>query len=74
MRRRGCIRRSDQAKSQAHPLSHHPPQDDLKHTETIMSSLTSTEDLAWDDSFPGILSAVILAASFAACAWLLVNL
>jgi len=39
-----------------------------------MSSLTSTEDLAWDDSFPGILSAVILAASFAACAWLLVNL
>ena len=44
------------------------------NTETIMSSLTSTDDVAWDDSFAGILSAVILAAAFAACAWLLVNL
>lgn len=35
-----------------------------------MTSLTETETPTWDDSLPGILAAIALAAFLSTCAWL----
>ena len=35
-----------------------------------MTTLTDTDTPAWDDSFPGILAALALAAFLSTCAWL----
>ena len=40
-------------------------------TETIMNKRDTPD---WDDSFPGILSAMTLAGVLTSCAWLLVSL